>query len=109
MNENRISITKLIKSKAADEDEKGKTVFNKIKECKADKECKLIILDFEGIELVNTAFLNDAIGKLYDKKEFDLNDYKVRVINMDKTMLDLLKETVGVAREKYAVSSVSDE
>lgn len=97
-----VKISELIQSKTADEDEKGNIVFNKIKEMTVSQNASQdIVLDFSGIELVNTAFLNNAIGKLYDASEYDLEKNSVRIMNMDNTMLDLLKESISVAREKY--------
>lgn len=97
-----VKISELIRSKTADEDEKGNIVFDKIKEITASLDASQdIILDFADIELVNTAFLNNAIGKLYDANEYDLEKNGVRIKNMDNTMLELLKESISVAKEKY--------
>ena len=93
--------TILVESKTADDNEKGESVYNAIiEEVKKDPETN-IILNFKGVELVNTAFLNNAIGKLFDRSNFDLNKNKVRIINIKESMVELVKETIAVARERY--------
>lgn len=97
-----INIKNIIKSQAADDNCKGNKVFESIKEsCDDSNEKRTIILDFDGIELVNTAFLNNAIGKLFDRKEFNLLENSVKVKNMNSFMIELLKESISLAREKY--------
>lgn len=96
-----ILIQSIIDSKAADDSFKGDKVFEEIKKaCENNEEG--IIIDFKGIELVNTAFLNNAIGKLFDKEEFNINKNNVKVTNMQKSMVDLLRESISIANEKYS-------
>lgn len=95
-----IMIESIINSKSADDAAKGDKVFYKTRDvCKEVEE--EIILDFDKIELVNTAFLNNAIGKLFDRNEFDLSKNIVKVANMQPTMIDLLKESISLAKQKY--------
>lgn len=96
-----LKIAELIQSKAADKEEKGNDVFSKIKSTVEAKPDEDIILDFENVEIVNMAFLNNAIGKIYDPKEYSLEENRIKISNMDATMLDLLKESISLAREKY--------
>ena len=95
-----IIIKDIINSKAADDDEKGNKVLDKIKELSNNDEND-IILNFTEIELVNTAFLNNAIGQLFNKKEFDLSKNNVKLKNIDQEVLDLVKETISLARMRY--------
>ena len=89
-----------ISSTLADDDEKGNKIFDDVKE--KSKECDEVILDFEGIELVNTAFLNNAIGKLFDSEQYKLNEHPVKIANMNSNdMKDLLYESIEAARAKY--------
>lgn len=97
-----IVIKDILKLKMADDDIKGDKIFEKLKE-KQENGCKEILLDFKGIELVNTAFLNNAIGKLFDMAQFDLTKCHVNIVGMDETMIDLLKEAIRVARQKYQI------
>ncbi|MGN0291892.1 MAG: STAS-like domain-containing protein [Lachnospiraceae bacterium] len=98
--DNKVIIRDVLKSTMADDDQKGNRVFEIIKD-KADNGCESVTLDFSGIELVNTAFLNNAVGKLFDAEQFDITKCNVTVGGMDDTMIDLLKEAIRVARQKY--------
>lgn len=100
MEEKVIRIYELINSKSADDDDKGNEVFNEIVRC-ANEEGVRIIVDFNSIELVNTAFLNNAIGKLFDRDSFKGEKYDIRIVNMEEEMIELLKETISTARERY--------
>ena len=93
-------IDKIIRSSMADDDTKGDIVFGCILDSEKDG-FKEITLDFTEIELVNTAFLNNAIWNLFDTNKFDINKCKILVKGMDETMMDLLQETIRVARQKF--------
>lgn len=103
--ERTIVIQEILGSKTADDDQKGKIIFDAIKKIANESVLDRIILDFKGIELINTAFLNDAIGKLYDRGQFDLIRHPVLIINMDPAAKDLVKESIIVAREKFAIKA----
>ena len=103
MNEKKLSVYELIESQTADDDKKGDIVYKKIMDQTKDGNGIAIILDFSNIELLNTAFLNNAIGKLFKKNAFDFSKNRIRIINIDETMVDLVQETIAVARERYAV------
>lgn len=95
-----ININKIINSSMADDDTKGDKVFEYISNLEKN-EYKEVTLDFTDIELVNTAFLNNAVGTLFDPNKFDMSKCKVFVSGMDETMTDLLRETIRVARQKF--------
>ncbi|MEE1257035.1 MAG: STAS-like domain-containing protein [Lachnospiraceae bacterium] len=94
-----IKIQEVINSTSADEDTKGDIIFEKIQKIKKDG--STVVLDFEGIELINTAFLNNAIGRLFNRKEYDIDKNPVRIAHMKDSAIDLFKESVRVACEKY--------
>lgn len=95
-------ITEILKSKAADDDDKGDRVYRCIKETVAQKGGN-VVLDFKGIELVNTAFFNNAVGKLFNKAEYDMLKNNVRIVNlMNKAMIDVLEESISNAIKKYS-------
>lgn len=97
---NIIEIRVEISSTLADDDRKGNKIFDDVKE--KSKDYDEVILDFEGIELVNTAFLNNAIGKLFDSQQYKLNEHPVKIANMNNSdMRDLLFESIKAARAKY--------
>ena len=100
MEEKRINICELLGTKTADDDKKGERVFCEIMNMTRDDGSK-IVLDFKEIELVNTAFLNNAVGQLLDKSKYDITKNNVKITNMEPAMIDLLKETLNVAKERY--------
>lgn len=83
-----VAVKDILQLNMADDDIKGDMVFEKLKEMQ-NNGCKEVSLDFKGIELVNTAFLNNAIGKLFDMEQFDLSKCRVGITGMDETMVDL--------------------
>ena len=64
-----LNIAKIINNKSAILSDTGEIVFQKIKEYVEKDEP--VTLDFTGIETLTTAFLNLAIGQLYDLKPTD--------------------------------------
>lgn len=97
--ENKITIKEELDSALADDAQKGDIILAQIKE--VSKQCDKVILDFTGIEIVNTAFLNNAIGKLFNIEEYNLNEHPIMISNMDSNMRELLTESVKVARAMY--------
>lgn len=97
----KINVKTIIQSPLADDDKKGDLLFHEIKAKAYEGESREIFLDFKDVDLVNTAFLNNAIGRLYDANEFDLSSTRIKIINMEKSMLELLKESVRTARLMY--------
>lgn len=98
--EQRLLIKDIIGCSMADDDTKGDKVFETIIE-RLDSGVMNVILDFKGIELVNTAFLNNAIGKLFNTSIVRDKRKHVTVTGMDNTMIELLQETIRVARQTY--------
>ena len=94
-----ILVKDIIGSKVADDDQKGNIIFNTIDEEK--NKYDTIVLDFMNIELVNTAFFNNAIGALFDGRRFDLSKCKIIVRNLDETKEEVMKESILAARQKY--------
>ena len=64
-----LNIAEIINSKSAILSDTGEIVFQKIKEYVEKDEP--VTLDFTGIETLTTAFLNLAIGQLYDLRPTD--------------------------------------
>lgn len=95
-----LNVKDVINSMLADDADKGELLFREITSPKYKGQTEFI-LDFNGIELVNTAFLNNAVGKLYNPKEFDLNKISVKIVNMGENMLDLLRESIRSAMLMY--------
>jgi len=61
-------------------------------------------LDFAGITIMITAFLNAAIGSLYSKKEYTpqfLNEY-LKLENVEKDDRILFRDVIKRAKEYFA-------
>ncbi len=95
-----IKIVDILNSTSADDPKKGDIIFKTINDCY--KEYSIIIIDFKGVELINTAFLNNAIGKIYSLKDRDDTEFKIA--NLSNDVVDLLREVIKTAKEKYIVS-----
>ncbi len=95
-----LNVKNIINTKTAFDNTNGDKVFEKIAEV-TNGNSKTVVLDFDGIELVNTAFLNNAIGRLFNKDEYDIEKNRVLISNMDDTKKELLKETISNAVKKY--------
>ncbi|MDY4251678.1 STAS-like domain-containing protein [Clostridium sp.] len=100
-----LKIIDVINSEFAVSPEDGDIIFDLIKE-KIDKEEKIII-DFSNIDIMTTAFLNNAVGKLYniyDKEK--LNKY-ISMKNISKSDLNLVKKVIERAKIKFSKEDIS--
>ena len=100
-----LKIVNVINSEFAVSPEDGDSVFNLIKEQVDFKE--KIVIDFSNIDIITTAFLNNAIGKLYniyDKEK--LNQY-ISMKNISKSDLDLVKKVIERAKIKFSKEDIS--
>jgi hypothetical protein len=91
-----IKIIDVINSEFAVAPEDGELVFLKIKDC-IEKSIHLS-LDFDGVDLTTTAFLNTAIGTLY--RDFDkdtLNEF-ITMKNVSNSDLVLIKTVIERAK-----------
>jgi hypothetical protein len=96
-----LTVRDIINSELAVSTEKGEMVFNAINEG-LQKEEK-IVLDFKGIDLMITAFLNAAIGKLYGNKKYSgefLNEH-IKLENIDSDDVYLFKDVIKRAKEYF--------
>lgn len=92
-------IRELIKGDLAVAPEDGDIVFEKLNSAFENKE--IVILDFSEIDIFTTAFLNNAIGNLYSihSSEF-LNSY-LKIENITRNDLFMLKRVIKRAKEKF--------
>ena len=102
MDKHEIDIKKVLKSTAADNDKKGDKIYNEIFNI-INNGGGEIILDFNGINIMNTVFLNNAIGKLYSIDDWNSANFEIKLVNFSQDTLDLIKEVIDSAREKYRV------
>lgn len=86
----KIMVKDLIATDLAVSVEDGDLLFEKI--VSYLKNSKKIILDFSDLDLITTAFLNNAFGKLYSKFDAEtLNEY-IKIANIRKGDLINLKD-----------------
>lgn len=92
----QLVISKIIKSEFAVSPEDGNTVYEIIK--KEIESKNQLELNFDGIDIMTTAFLNNAIGNLY--RNFDrqqLNRY-INMANISDCDLALVKKAIDRAK-----------
>ena len=68
-----------------------------------------MVLDFNNIELITSTFLNAAIGQLYDKYDSPFLNSHLKIKNMSKEDLGLLKKVVERAKEYFRDKKRMDE
>lgn len=77
----------------------GETIFKLIVDSFEKKEA--VIIDFEGIQLTITAFLNSSIGKLYSKYSSEEIRALLDIKNLPADELPLLKLVIDRAKERF--------
>lgn len=100
MKEIKVNIFEQIGSDAAVSSEDGELLFKKIIKGLEEKDIRLI-LDFTNINLITSTFLNAAIGQLYSKYDSAFLRRRLRVENLSKEDLELLKKVVERAKEYF--------
>lgn len=110
MKEIKINVYEQIGSSAAVSSEDGELLFGKITKGLEEKDI-LLILDWTNITLITSTFLNAAIGQLYSKYDSSFLRKRLRVENLSREDLELLKKVIERAKEyfkdkKKIVSSV---
>lgn len=87
-----LKVNDIIDSNIAVSSKKGELLLEKIKEAlvKEDK----VVVDFEGISDLTTAFLNVAIGHLYTSYSRVILNSKLELINMDELDSYLLSQVI---------------
>lgn len=99
MKEIRVSIFEQIGSKAAVSSEDGELLYKRI--VKGLEEDVIVVLDFMNIELVTSTFLNAAIGQLYNRYGSPFLRAHLKVENLAKEDLELLKKVIERAKEYF--------
>lgn len=62
---------------------------------------EILTLDFGGIQLMTTAFLNASIGQLYRNHTSEFLNKHLKIINMDPSDFSLLRKVIETAKEYY--------
>ncbi len=84
----------------------GDLVFNQVVASFENKEP--VTLDFEGIDLTITAFLNSSIGKLYSKFSTETIRELLDIKNLSQDELPLLKLVIERAKERFGKNYPTD-
>lgn len=93
-----VRVKDVIGNIAADDDEKGDKIYSEVKSiCINEKlEGCGIDIDFSGLEIINTAFLNNAIGKLF-RKGNGISLDNIRIVNYPSELKELLVDVIEMA------------
>ncbi|MEI4352233.1 STAS-like domain-containing protein [Streptococcus suis] len=105
-----LKIYDIIQSHSAILSETGEIVFQKIKEYIDQDEA--VTLDFTGIEILTTAFLNLAVGQLYDLKPIDTltNLVKIKRSSISDSHFQKIALVLSNSKEKrQELSDLQDE
>jgi hypothetical protein len=62
----------------------------------------VVELDFAGISIITTAFLNSAIGQLYSEYNSEQLNHSLKLINVSEEDKILFKKVVERAKEYFA-------
>lgn len=81
----------------------GTLVYKQLEEALSKKET--VVLDFNGVEMMTTAFLNAAIGQLYSKYSSDELNRWLKLENVADDDKILFKKVVTRAREYFSNKS----
>ncbi len=84
----------------------GEKLYNVIIEGFGEKET--VDLDFEGIEIMISAFLNTAIGKLYRQYSPEQIRKLLRLKNLSRDDASLLKIVTDHAKKRFGIANKSD-
>ena len=91
----------MINNNLAVSTEDGDIVYNTL--CNFLKKEEKVLLDFNGIFIITTAFLNVAIGKLYGNKEFNSEflNQNIKIANVAQEDIILFKKVIDRAKEYF--------
>ena len=94
-----VVISEIIQSNVAISPKSGEILYSLLDKAVSRRE--KVILDFTGIEMMTTAFLNVAIGQLYHKfKPEDLNT-SLSLINLQKEDVSLFLKVISRAKDYF--------
>ena len=97
-----INIYAKTKSKFADDPRKAEIIL--IEAMKLIKSgCSRICFDFMGLELINSAFLQDSIARIALLGEFA--NVSVKLLHFPETSTDLLIDSIKLIRSKNIVTT----
>lgn len=92
-----IKIKNIINSSSATNTISGNKVYNAIIDSAKEGDLN-IVLDFEDLTLINTAFLGNAIGNLFSNDDFKTRNLSVSIRNYPQELMGMLKECISNAQ-----------
>ena len=95
----KISVVEVVGDSVCVTDGDGKKVYDVIFGALSNE--KEIIISFDGVTDLTPTFLNNAIGQLYGKFKKDYIKSKLRVSDMSKNDMVLLKRVVDRAKSFF--------
>lgn len=97
--EKRIVVKDVIHTDTAVSTDMGDAVFKQIIAVISGDNC--VILDFVGIEILTTAFLNAAIGQLYSQFSSEQLNKMLQLTNVAEDDKILFKKVISRAKEYF--------
>jgi len=97
---NTVKITDIINGDTAVSTSEGNSIYALINENLKNK--RVVIVDFEGVKFLTTAFLNAALGQLYSNtysSEF-LNEH-LKIRNVTKSNVSMFEIVITRAKEYF--------
>jgi len=96
----KINVFEQIAGSAAVSSEDGEELFNKIVKGLEEKDV-LLILDWTNITLITSTFLNTSIGQLYSRYDSSFLRERLKIENLTKEDMELLKRVIERAKEYF--------
>jgi hypothetical protein len=94
-----LKVMQVIDSDTAVSTDDGQLVFDQLK-ISLDKEF-IVDVDFEGIQMMTTAFLNAAIGQLYSEYKGEMLNKSLKLVNVANEDKILFKKVVERAKQYF--------
>lgn len=95
-----VNVMKCIGTPSAITQEDGNLIYKEIVDALENK--YNIVLDFSDIESVISPFLNNAIGKLYEKYSSEEIKQYVRIINVPEGKIPTINMVISNAKRYYS-------
>lgn len=96
----QIKIKNIVPQNNAVSSDDGDLIFNKI--TTLIKQGKTVELNFEGISIITTAFLNSAIGQLYSLYNSEQLNSFIKITNVAEEDKILFKRVIQTAKNYFA-------
>ena len=94
-----ISVYECIGESSAISTEEGDNLYQRIEKA-LDKDISVQV-SFQNIQLITAAFLNAAIGQLYNKYKSDQLNEKLEILDLEPTDMEILKRVISVAKKYF--------